>query len=71
MDKEMDKFLEEMADNTPNSEQFGEMSVKDFEEDLLGGKSFKSVRKENKKGNGNGVVSSKLLQKVKAKVKGN
>jgi hypothetical protein len=47
------------------------MSVKDFEEDLLGGKSFKSVRKENKKGNGNGVVSSKLLQKVKAKVKGN
>ena len=67
----MDKFLNEIADNTPHSEQFEEMSVNDFEEDLLGGKSFKSVRKENKKGNGNGVVSSKLLQKVKGKVKGN
>jgi|TARA_B100001094_G_scaffold305717_1_gene335793 hypothetical protein len=72
MDKEMDKFLNEIADNTPHSEQFEEMgSVNDFEEDLLGGKSFKSMRKENKKGNGNGVVSSELLQKVKGKVKGN
>ncbi len=67
----MDKFLNEIADNTPHSEQFEEMSVNDFEEDLLGGKSFKSVRKENKKGSSNGVVSSKLLQKVKEKVKGN
>lgn len=65
MDKEIDKFLEEVANNTPHAEQFEEVQIKDFEEDLYGGKSFKSVRKENKKGSSNGVVSSKLLQKVK------
>ena len=48
MDKELDKFIEELKDNTPHSEQFEDVKVDDFEEDLLGGKSFKTVRKENR-----------------------
>ena len=43
MKSKKDKFLEEFANNTPHSGQFDE--VKDFEEDLQGGKTFASVRK--------------------------
>jgi hypothetical protein len=55
-DKEMQEFIEAIKNNTPNSGQFDKVKfdeVKDFEEDLFGGKSFKEVRntlkKENKK----------------------
>lgn len=52
IDKEMDKFLEDVANNTPNAGQFDnvfeEDKVSDFEEDLCGGKSFKSMRETTK-----------------------
>jgi len=53
-DKEMQKFIEALKNNTPNSGQFDKVKtneVKDFEEDLFGGKSFKEVRKTLKKEN--------------------
>jgi len=52
-----DKFLNDLANNTPNSSMFE--GVEDFEEDLQGGQTFTSVRKslkskkENKENNEN------------------
>ncbi len=47
-DRELDKFVEDITNNTPHAKQFESVKIDDFEEDLLGGKSFKTVRKENK-----------------------
>ena len=47
IDKELNKFLEDLKHNSPNSEMFE--NVKDFEEDACGGKTFYTMRKENKK----------------------
>lgn len=42
-----EKFLEELANNTPNAGQFDELNnMKDVEEDLIGGKSFKKLKDE-------------------------
>jgi hypothetical protein len=44
MKEDRDSFIEDLADNTPNEAQFDklkESDVKEVEEDLLGGKSFK------------------------------
>ena len=52
MNKEIDKFLEELANNTPNASQFDkieENNIKEVEEDLIGGKSFKKLKDEIKK----------------------
>ena len=41
----LDKFLEELADNTPNTSQFDKIeedNMKEAEEDLIGGKSLKN-----------------------------
>ena len=43
----LEKFLEDLKHNSPNSEMFE--NVKDFEEDACGGKTFNTMRKENKK----------------------
>jgi len=47
-----------LANNTPNVDQFDhldeklkESDVKDVEQDLMGGKSFKALRKEKKEKN--------------------
>ena len=53
MDKEIVKFLDELADNTPNDSQFDKLeedNMKEVEEDLIGGKSFKTLRDKNKRG---------------------
>jgi len=53
MDKEIVKFLDELADNTPNDSQFEKLeedNMKEVEEDLIGGKSFKTLRDKNKRG---------------------
>ena len=47
-DRELDKFVGDITNNTPHAKQFESVKIDDFEEDLLGGKSFKTVRKENK-----------------------
>ena len=51
-------FLEALANNTPNADQFEhlddklkESDVKDVDQDLMGGKSFKALRKEKKEKN--------------------
>ena len=47
------KFLEELADNTPNDSQFDKLeedNMKEVEEDLIGGKSFKKLKDEIKRG---------------------
>ena len=49
----LDKFLEELADNTPNTSQFDKIeedNMKEAEEDLIGGKSFKKLKDELKRG---------------------
>jgi len=49
----LDKFLEELADNTPNTSQFDKLeedNMKEVEEDLIGGKSFKKLKDELKRG---------------------
>ena len=49
----LDKFLEELADNTPNNSQFDKIeedNMKEVEEDLIGGKSFKKLKDEIKRG---------------------
>jgi hypothetical protein len=46
-DKEMEKFINDLSHNSPNSDMFE--NVKDFEEDACGGKTFETMRKENKK----------------------
>jgi len=51
MDKELEKFLEELANNSPNADQFNDIdeeNIKDVEEDLSGGKSFKKLKDEIK-----------------------
>ena len=53
MDKEILKFLDELADNTPHESQFDKSkldNMKEVEEDLIGGKSFKTLRDKNKRG---------------------
>lgn len=47
------EFLEELADNTPNESQFDKLeedNMKEVEEDLIGGKSFKKLKDELKRG---------------------
>lgn len=55
--KEFEKFLEDLANNTPNKDQFGknvnEKNLDDFEEDLIGGKSFKTLKNSINKKRGN------------------
>ena len=50
MDKEIDKFFEELANNTPHVGQFDDIeennNMKEVEEDLVGGKSFKKLKDE-------------------------
>ena len=53
MDKELEDFLNELANNTPNSDQFDKIkedNMKEVEEDLIGGKSFKKLKDEIKRG---------------------
>ena len=59
MKQDRDGFLEQLADNTPNESQFDKLTnsiklkeneVKDVEEDLYGGKSFKKLKDEVKRG---------------------
>jgi len=55
MKENINDFLEDLANNTPNSEQFDkikikESNMKEVEEDLVGGKSFKKLKDEIKKG---------------------
>ena len=53
MDKELENFLNELANNTPNSDQFDKIkedNMKEVEEDLIGGKSFKKLKDELKRG---------------------
>jgi hypothetical protein len=57
MKENLNDFLEDLANNTPNVDQFDhidklkESDVKDVEQDLMGGKSFKVLRKEKKEKN--------------------
>jgi len=53
MKEDRDGFLEDLADNIPNEAQFDklkESDVKEVEEDLLGGKSFKKLKDQVKRG---------------------
>jgi len=53
MDKELENFLNELANNTPNDSQFDKLkedNMKEVEEDLIGGKSFKKLKDEIKRG---------------------
>ena len=55
MKENINDFLEDLANNTPNSEKFDkikikESNMKEVEEDLVGGKSFKKLKDEIKKG---------------------
>ena len=57
MKENLNDFLEDLANNTPNADQFDhidklkESDVKDVEQYLMGGKSFKVLRKEKKEKN--------------------
>ena len=57
MKENINDFLDDLANNTPNAEQFDhidklkESDVKDVEQDLMGGKSFKAIRKEKREKN--------------------
>ena len=57
MKENINDFLDDLANNTPNAEQFDhidklkESDVKDVEQDLMGGKSFKAISKEKKEKN--------------------
>ena len=57
MKENINDFLDDLANNTPNAEQFDhidklkESDVKDVEQDLMGGKAFKAIRKEKKEKN--------------------
>ena len=57
MKENINDFLDDLANNTPNAKQFDhidklkESDVKDVEQDLMGGKSFKALRKEKKEKN--------------------
>ena len=52
MDKELEKFLEELANNSPNASQFDnleeDINMKEVEEDLIGGKSLKTFKDQIK-----------------------
>ena len=53
MDKELENFLNELANNTPNDSQFDKLkedNMKEVEEDLIGGKSFKKLKDEINRG---------------------
>ena len=53
MKENINSFLEELANNTPNDEQFDKIkedNMKEVEEDLIGGKSFKKLKDEIKRG---------------------
>ena len=53
MKENINSFLEELANNTPNDEQFDKIkedNMKEAEEDLIGGKSFKKLKDELKRG---------------------
>jgi len=53
MKENINDFLEELANNTPNDSQFDKLkedNVKEVEEDLIGGKSFKKLKDELKRG---------------------
>tara|TARA_B100000085_G_scaffold116413_1_gene105976 strand:- start:208 stop:381 length:174 start_codon:yes stop_codon:yes gene_type:complete len=43
MDKEIDKFLDDIANNTPNESMF---DIKEVEEDLVAGKPFKKLKED-------------------------
>ena len=43
MDKDIDKFLEEIANNTPNEGMF---DIKEVEEDLVAGKPFSKLKED-------------------------
>ena len=57
MKENINDFLYDLANNTPKAGQFDhidklkESDVKDVEQDLMGGKSFKAIRKEKKEKN--------------------
>ena len=57
MKENINDFLDDLANNTPNAEQLDhidklkESDVKDVEQDLMGGKSFKALRKEKREKN--------------------
>ena len=44
MDKEIDKFIEDISNNTPNTGMFGD--IDEVEEDLVAGKPFKKLKKD-------------------------
>jgi len=53
MKENINDFLEELANNTPNDKQFDKLkedNMKEVEEDLIGGKSFKKLKDEIKRG---------------------
>ena len=53
MKENINNFLEELANNTPNVDQFNKIeedNMKEAEEDLVGGKSFKKLKDELKRG---------------------
>ena len=53
MKENINSFLEELANNTPNDKQFDKLkedNMKEVEEDLIGGKSFKKLKDEIKRG---------------------
>jgi len=53
MKENINDFLEELANNTPNTSQFDKIeedNMKETEEDLVGGKSFKKLKDELKRG---------------------
>ena len=43
MDKETDKFFDDLANNTPNESMF---DINEVEEDLVAGKPFKKLKKD-------------------------
>ena len=53
MKEDRDSFIDQLADNTPHEGQFDklkEAEVQDAEEDLCGGKTFKKLKYEVKRG---------------------
>ena len=46
MDKEIDKFLEDLANNTPNESMFDNSDINEVEEDLVAGKPFKKLKED-------------------------
>ncbi len=43
MDKEIDKFFDDLANNTPNESQF---DINEVEEDLVAGKPFSKLKED-------------------------